>query len=578
MRLCTFNTKKIHLISETIVRSRIYRIRQISIIVILCLLFTNYHGLLSAYFTDIKNLDNSFSVNAEYTITFNSNGGTGTMTSQTVSYNISTYLNSNTFIRTGYNFTGWNTSADGTGTPYLNGASIENLGDIELFAQWELNNDCTVTFNSNGGTGTMSPQIVPYNTPTELTPNGYTKVDYVFDRWNTQADGSGTWYQDRESISITSNLTLYAQWRIPAQPKKGDYVNYNPIVSQLDSTYDNFESGVLGYSAQNAKYYVSDAYTGLISTDGETHNNEFSKENLRWRIWDIDDTTVRLVPETTTTQRLAIKRNIGFNNGLFLMNDICSKLYAGEVDGITAKNLTYKDIEDKIILNYATNNPTSTGYIDNDGKPIWSENNIKTILGLSTTYGQENTLPRNTNNTRKYLPSIFANENFNKTTVSTTNTINLTNIDLENDYANGDTYNPPITSNFWQGKDSTRDGTARPISFKTSFYFYNADPTGYLDDIDRSLVFVGNNYWVSSKSVQYRSATTPYFQYFVRLISEENTITQYVMAATNNKNGEIGSTNGTDGYSLRLRPIVTIDRSKFDLLEVDVDEWDLSSH
>ena len=93
----------------------------------LCVLFTSNSDVLSAYFTDIKNINNPFSVDAEYTVTFDSNTGTGTMPAQIVSYNVATPLNTNTFTKTDYVFTGWNTLPNGTGTAYAPGASITNL-------------------------------------------------------------------------------------------------------------------------------------------------------------------------------------------------------------------------------------------------------------------------------------------------------------------------------------------------------------------------------------------------------------------------------------------------------------------
>lgn len=112
----------------------------------LCAILTANSEALSAYFTDIKNASNPFSVNAEYTVTFDSNTGTGTMPAQIVSYNVATPLNANTFTKTDYVFNGWNTNANGTGTAYAPGASITNLGDIILYAQWIESTNCTVTF------------------------------------------------------------------------------------------------------------------------------------------------------------------------------------------------------------------------------------------------------------------------------------------------------------------------------------------------------------------------------------------------------------------------------------------------
>lgn len=70
-------------------------------------------------------------------VTFMENGGTGYMASQLGSS--SAALNSNTYTRSGYAFTGWNTKSDGTGTSYSEGATY-NFGSASsmLFAQWAI--------------------------------------------------------------------------------------------------------------------------------------------------------------------------------------------------------------------------------------------------------------------------------------------------------------------------------------------------------------------------------------------------------------------------------------------------------
>ena len=72
-----------------------------------------------------------------------------------------------------------------------------------------------VSFNANGGTGSMSPVSGDYTSAITLSANTLTKADYVFDSWNTKADGSGTSYADGASINFAQGgeVTLYAQWR-----------------------------------------------------------------------------------------------------------------------------------------------------------------------------------------------------------------------------------------------------------------------------------------------------------------------------------------------------------------------------
>ena len=76
----------------------------------------------------------------------------------------------------------------------------------------------TVTYDANGGTGTMTDPDSPYesgDTVTTLT-NTFTRTDYNFVEWNTVADGSGTSYDEGDTFKISSNTTLYAQWEMDA--------------------------------------------------------------------------------------------------------------------------------------------------------------------------------------------------------------------------------------------------------------------------------------------------------------------------------------------------------------------------
>ena len=74
-----------------------------------------------------------------YTITFNANGGEGSMEPQRFEVGVDTALNTNAFTRENYKFTGWNTAADGSGATYADaGAILELTGDMTLYAQWQF--------------------------------------------------------------------------------------------------------------------------------------------------------------------------------------------------------------------------------------------------------------------------------------------------------------------------------------------------------------------------------------------------------------------------------------------------------
>lgn len=76
----------------------------------------------------------------------------------------------------------------------------------------------TVTFNANGGTGTMAVQEI--GGKAALNANTFTREGFVFDGWNTKADGKGTAYADKADITPTADMTLYAQWK--ENPKTED--------------------------------------------------------------------------------------------------------------------------------------------------------------------------------------------------------------------------------------------------------------------------------------------------------------------------------------------------------------------
>ena len=68
------------------------------------------------------------------TVTFDANGGSGSMSNQSAS--TPTALTANTFTRDGYSFSGWNTATNGSGTAYANGATYDFSADVTLYAQW----------------------------------------------------------------------------------------------------------------------------------------------------------------------------------------------------------------------------------------------------------------------------------------------------------------------------------------------------------------------------------------------------------------------------------------------------------
>lgn len=158
-----------------------------------------------------------------YQVAFDANGGDGgTMANQNFVYDTAQKLTENAFTRTGYTFTGWNSKADGTGTPYADKQEVVNLtatrdAVVTMYAQWQPIT-YYVSFDKNGGTGTdMIVQKFIYDTAQPLFENAYTRKGYNFKEWTTKADGTGDKFTDKQSVknlSATQDevVTIYAQW------------------------------------------------------------------------------------------------------------------------------------------------------------------------------------------------------------------------------------------------------------------------------------------------------------------------------------------------------------------------------
>lgn len=72
----------------------------------------------------------------------------------------------------------------------------------------------TMSYNANGGTGSLSDANSPYFNGSTVTikDNSFSRDGYTFDHWDTKSDDSGTDYAPAATFSISANTTLYAQW------------------------------------------------------------------------------------------------------------------------------------------------------------------------------------------------------------------------------------------------------------------------------------------------------------------------------------------------------------------------------
>ena len=199
----------------------------------------------------------------EYNIIFDKNStyATGIMSNQPMIYGQTDTLNSNLFEKEGCTFVGWNTKADGSGTAYLDEESVSNLvtsGNITLYAQW-INGNYTVTFDGNGGTGTMLNQTIEMSELTALKSNEFTNTGYTFVGWNTKKDGSGISYLDEQEVlnltSINETITLYAQWTANGVALIGNTI-YNSLQTAVDAVSTTSETPTTIILLKNISEYV----------------------------------------------------------------------------------------------------------------------------------------------------------------------------------------------------------------------------------------------------------------------------------------------------------------------------------
>lgn len=160
---------------------------------------------------------------ATYTVKFDKNArdATGTMKAQSVPVGKKTKLSANAFKRDGHSLVSWNTKKDGSGTSYKPSQPALDIvaagKTVTLYAQWTKDPlpERTVSFNKNAkkATGKMASVTVTQNGSVTLPTCKFARKGYAFTGWNTRSDGKGKAIADGETVVVSDDMTLYAQWR-----------------------------------------------------------------------------------------------------------------------------------------------------------------------------------------------------------------------------------------------------------------------------------------------------------------------------------------------------------------------------
>ncbi len=206
-----------------------------------------------------------WTTSALYRVYYNPNGATkGVAPIDTTRYAPGTEIrvsSSGDLSRDGYEFTGWNTTPDGTGFQYSVGSTISiTKSDVTLYARWVPINQYRVIYVANGATSGAPPidnTMYAFNSRTKvLGPSTLAKNGYEFSGWNTKPDGSGIIYKPGDEIAmIWMDATLYAQWKktVAVKSETGwiDFSNVPPHTDvYLDGSY--LQNGV-GYMTSTFK-------------------------------------------------------------------------------------------------------------------------------------------------------------------------------------------------------------------------------------------------------------------------------------------------------------------------------------
>ena len=282
----------------------------------------------------------------------------------------------------------------------------------------------------SGGTTTVSPEV-----PYAVTENG----TYKFTVTGTV---NGTAYT--KEVSVTVNQFKKS---ILEDIKIGDYVNY---------TYDTAENYVLTSATCGSG---SNPSTGIPQTTG-----------LKWRILNIDEAngTVDLVSENPTGTSVYFSGILGYNNGPYLMNEICKAQYSNKSLGVNARSINLLDMEKHL---------TAAGIA---ARKAYSSN-VK--------YGATKTYTSNT----KY-PSLYANQKGAGPNVSSISQPDTTK--------GNDPYEeskPIVPKGTTEPTNDSTYGTGSPLTVTQTYYYIPINDTNY--GTASSILANGTPFWVAARYV-----------------------------------------------------------------------------
>ena len=295
--------------------------------------------------------------------------------------------------------------------------------------------------------------------------------------------------------------------------KIGDYVNY---------TYDTAENYVLTSATCGSG---SNPSNGIPQTTG-----------LKWRILNIDEAngTVDLISENPTGTSVYFSNILGYNNGPYLMNEICKAQYSNKSLGVNARSINLLDMEKHL---------TAAGIA---ARNAYKYNSDTAKYGTTKTY---------TSNTK--YPSLYAGQKGAGVNVAEANASTIAQPDISkgNDpYGESVETTSPLTDKTYKQADN------KVLTVTQTFYMISINKDNYGDAA--SVLNNSTSYWVSARCV---NTNGNYAGFGLR---DANTIMTGCFPYNS-----VNTTNTSNSFG--LRPIVSIPSS---LLtgEKTNDAWNLS--
>ena len=188
-------------------------------------------------------------------------------------------------------------------------SSIKGPQSIKIVSQYT--GPYTISFNANGGSGTMNPIAVANGAAVTLTANAFTRSQYTFQGWSTSASGSVT-YNNSASVTPSAHLTLYAIWK------------YSPV--SITCTYNAPNASGNASFIVNGTTYTGSA-TGLTSGCSVTVSKHYSSYNSAT----FNGTSVTLPYTFTATGNVTIRHT---------MAPVVTGTYMGQPVGYTSYTCT----------------------------------------------------------------------------------------------------------------------------------------------------------------------------------------------------------------------------------------------